>query len=180
MKNNSPFKVLVTSAIACLIIFSIPVFGQENTKLSNAEVASVTVLANQLHIEYSTIAQQKTKNVDILKFAKKIAEDHKIIRDHVVAVVHKIKVAPKDNAVSKKLWEKSVQTKIMLRSKSGNAFNNAYIDNEVAYHKTVINTLENTLIPNVENQELQSLLQNIVPTLKAHLKDAIEIQSKVS
>ncbi|MEO9069385.1 MAG: DUF4142 domain-containing protein, partial [Ginsengibacter sp.] len=90
MKSNSLFKVLMVGAIACLIIFSIPAFAGENTKLSNADVASVIVLANQLYIEYSAIAQQKTKNVDILKFAKKIEEDHKIIKDNVVAVVHKI------------------------------------------------------------------------------------------
>ncbi|MEO8416721.1 MAG: DUF4142 domain-containing protein [Ginsengibacter sp.] len=180
MKSNSLFKVLVTSAIACIIIFSTPALAQENIKLSNADVASVMVLANQLYIEYSAIAQQKTKNVDILKFAKKIAEDHKIIKDHVVAVVHKIKVAPRNNVVSQKLWEDAVQAKIMLRSTSGNAFNKAYIDNEVAYHKTVIDTLENTLIPNVENQELHALLQNIVPTLKAQLKDAIEMRNKIS
>ncbi len=180
MKSNRPFKVLVASAIAFLIIFSIPVFAQENPKLSNAEVASVMVLANQLYIEYAAIAQQKTKNVDILKFAKKIEEDHKIIKDNVVAVVYKIKVAPKGNVVSQKLWEDAVQTKIMLRSESGKAFNKAYIDNEVAYHKTVINILENTLIPNMENQELHVLLQNIVPTLKAHLKYAIEMQNKIA
>lgn len=56
-------------------------------------------------------------------------------------------MAAKGNVVSQKLWEDAVQTEKMLRSESGNSFNKAYIDNEVAYDKNVINTLENTLIP---------------------------------
>lgn len=78
MKSNRPFKVLVASAIVFLIIFSIPVFAHENPKLYNAEVASVMVLANQLYIEYAAIAQQKTKNVDILTFAKKLRRTTKL------------------------------------------------------------------------------------------------------
>ncbi len=178
MKNKKLSKILL--GVACLVMFSIALFAQEHSKLSDAEVASVTVLANQLYIDYAGIAKQKTKNADILKFAKKMAGDHKVARARVVALVHKIKVAPRDNAVSQKLWEDAIQTKIMLRSKSGEAFNKAYIDNEVAYNKTIINTIENTLIPQADNQELHALLQNIVPALKAHLKYAIEVQNGLS
>lgn len=180
MKSKNVFKTLIAAAVVCLAMFSIPLFAQENLKLSDAEVASVAVLANQLHIDYAAIAKQKTKNDDVLKFAKKMAGDHKAARARIVALVHKIKIAPKDNVVSQKLWEDAIQTKIMLRSKSGDAFNKAYIDTEVEYNKTIINTIENTLIPQADNQELHAMLQNIVPALKTHLKYAIGVQNRIS
>ncbi len=77
MKSKNVFKTLIAAAVVCLAMFSIPLFAQENLKLSDAEVASVAVLGNQLHIDYAAIAKQKTKNKDVLKFAKKIAGDHK-------------------------------------------------------------------------------------------------------
>lgn len=64
----------------------------------------------------------------------------------------------------------------MLSSKSGNAINKAYIDNEVAYHKAVISTVENVLIPQAQNAELKALLVKVVPTLKAHLEHAQMLQ----
>ncbi len=180
MKSKKLFKTLIAAVVTCLAMFSIPLFAQENLKLSDAEVASVAVLANQLHIDYAAIAKQKTKSEDVLRFAKKMAGDHKAARAEIVALVHKIKVAPRDNAVSKKIWEDAIRTKIMLRSKSDEAFNKAYIDNEIKYHKTIIDTIENILIPQAENRELHALLQNIVPPLRSHLADAKEIQNKIS
>jgi putative membrane protein len=89
-------------------------------------------------------------------------------------------VTPKDNAVSQKLQADAKKTMKMLRSKSGNAFNKAYIDNEVVYHKAVIADVENLLIPESDNAELKALLQNVVPTLKTHLEHAIMVQTKIS
>lgn len=73
--------------------------------------------------------------------------DHKAVIDQAVALVNKLKVTPKDNVVSKKLMADAEKTKRMLRSKSGEEFDKAYINNEVAYHKVVISTIETALIP---------------------------------
>ena len=70
------------------------------------------------------------------------------------------------------------KTKKMLESKSGKAFDKAYIDNEVAYHKAVISTVENVLIPQAQNAELKSLLQQVMPTLKEHLMHAEMVQKE--
>ena len=66
----------------------------------------------------------------------------------------------------------------MLNSKKGNAFNKAYIDNEVAYHKAAINEVENVLIPNSSNKELKTLLQSAVPLFKTHLAHAEMVQKE--
>jgi len=160
-------------------MFSVPVFAQVN-KLSDAEIASVAVVANQIDINYATIAKMKSKNSDILRFAETMASDHKAVIDQAVALVKKLGVTPKDNAVSRKLMSESEKTKRMLRSKSGMAFNKAYIDNEVAYHKAVISTVEGLLIPQANNRELKDLLQNVVPTLRTHLEHAIMVQNEIS
>lgn len=50
-----------------------------------------------------------------------------------VALVKKLGVTPKDNAVSKKLLADATKMKSTLNSASGKSFDKAYIDNEVAY-----------------------------------------------
>jgi putative membrane protein len=72
------------------------------------------------------------------------------------------------------------KTQSSLRSKSGSAFDKAYIDNEVAYHQAVINTVQNVLIPEAKNSELKQLLQNVLPTLKTHLEHAQMVQKNLS
>ena len=180
MKIMKPLIVFVTAAMVSPIMLSIPVFAQQNPKLSDAEVASVAVVANQIDVDYAQIAKKRSKNEDVLKFAETMTSDHKAVIAQAAALVKKLGVTPKDNAVSQKLLTDAEKTKKMLRSKSGQAFNKAYIDNEVAYHKAVIAAVKDLLIPETENKELKDLLQNVVPALKTHLEHAEMVQKKIS
>ncbi len=179
MKIITRFLTPTTAAIFSAVMLSAPVFAQENPKLSDAEVASVAVVANQIDINYGEIAKRKSRNTDILKFAETMISDHKAVIVQAAALVKKLGVTPKDNAVSQKLLADAEKTKKILRSKSGKAFDKAYIDNEVAYHKAVIATVEGFLIPETDNGELKSLLKNVVPALRAHLEHAVMVQNKI-
>jgi len=163
-----------------LFLFSaLQVKSQNSPKLTDPEIASVAVTANKVDIGYAELAQQKSKNDEVLKFAETMKRDHNSVIDQAVALVKKLNVTPKDNEVSKKLMSDADKTKKMLNEKSGAAFDKAYIDNEVAYHKAVIATVENVLVRQSSNTELKHLLQNVVPTLKAHLEHAEMIQKTV-
>lgn len=154
-------------------------FAQDAPKLSDAEVASVAVVANQIDIEYADIAKEKSKDAEIIKFAETMINDHKAVIAQAAALVKKLGVTPKDNDVSKKLLSDAEAAKKALRAKSGKAFNKAYIDNEVAYHKAVIDAVEGLLIPETENAELKALLENVVPALKTHLAHAEMVQKSL-
>ena len=160
----------------CSLLFSVPVQAQKTTKLTDPEIASVAVTANQIDIEYAQIAKKISKNADVLKFAATMAKDHQSVIDQAVALVTKLGVTPKDNATTKSFLAGATKTKAMLNSKKGDAFNKAYIDNEVAYHKAAINEVENVLIPNATNKELKSLLQSALPLFKTHLAHAEMVQ----
>lgn len=180
MKKNNKCKALAVGVIVYTIMCSIPVFAQKGQKLSDAEVASVAVVANQIDIDYAEIAKKRSVNADILKFAEIMKNDHAAVIGQAVALVKKLGVTPKDNAVSQKLLADAQKTKATLNSSSGNSFDKTYIDNEVAYHKSVIAAVESLLIPETENSELKELLQNVVPALKTHLEHAVMLQTKIS
>lgn len=180
MKNIHPFSAVCTGLIVISSVFASSAFGQTNAKLSDAEVASVAVVANQIDISYAEIAKQKSKDPDVVQFAETMINDHNAVIAQAVALVKKLGVTPADNAVSQRLLKDAEQTKKALRAKSGIAFNKAYVDNEVAYHKAVIDAVEGLLIPESENQELKALLQNVVPALKAHLGHAEMLQKNLN
>jgi putative membrane protein len=172
-------KTFVWLAAAGMFVFAEQAAAQNKTPLSDPEVASVAVTANQIDVNYGEIARKKSKDAEILKFAETMINDHKAVISQATALVKKLGVTPKDNKVSRQLLADSKKTTSMLHSKSGAAFNKAYIDNEVNYHKAVISTVENVLIPDAKNSELKELLQNVVPTLKAHLEHAMMVQAKI-
>jgi putative membrane protein len=180
MKTFKTFAAATAFAVALLFIQPASGFAQQKPKLADDEIASVAVVANQNDIGFAGIAQKKSKNAEILGFAKTMAADHQSVINQAVALVTKLKVTPKDNAVSRKMAADAKKTEKLLNSKSGAAFDKAYIDNEVAYHKAVISALENVLIPSAQNGELKALLQSVVPAFKTHLEHAEMVQSHIS
>ena len=145
--------------------------AQKKPNLSDAEVAFIAVTANQIDIAYADIAKQKSKDPEVLKFAETMQRDHRGVIDQAVALAKKLGVNPLDNAVSKKLVADSETTKKDLLSRAGKSFDKAYIDNEVGYHKAVIQAVEDLLIPETENGELKKLLDNVLPALRLYLLD---------
>lgn len=177
MKTRNSLCLL---AISALTLYTGPSFAQKTPTLTDPEIASVAVTANQVDINYAQIAQKKSKDASILEFAQTMAKDHQGVIDQAVALVKKLNVTPMDNAVSKKLNADAEKTRKELNKKSGKAFDKAYIDNEVAYHTAVVSTVEDVLIPQSQNAELKGLLQQVLPVLKTHLEHAKMVQSKIT
>jgi len=176
MKKISVF--FSAAAVAGMMLTAIAT--AQSPKLTDPEIASVAVTANQVDIEYAKIAASKSKNAEVLNFAKTMAADHQSVIDQAVALVTKLKVTPKDNDVSKKLKSDGETTKKMLQSKSAKDFDKAYIDNEVAYHKAVIAAVKDVLIPQAQNADLKALLEKVLPILNTHLEHAEMVQKSLT
>lgn len=178
MKKIISRKVLLT--FLSFVMVSSLSFGQEKPQLNDLEIASVAVVANQIDISYAEVALKKSKNKEIRDFATRMKEDHQAVISQAVALVKKLNVSPKDNAVSQSLLQSADKTKAMLEAKSAREFDKAYIDNEVAYHKAVIAAVKDLLIPQAKNTELKALLEAVLPALEMHLSHAEMVQHKFS
>lgn len=177
MKMMKCFQVALFFSMCCIISQQV---SAQKPNLTDPEIANVAVVANQIDIDNAKIAQEKSQNNDVKNFAQTMINDHQSVIDQAVALVKKLNVTPKDNATSKQLLAGAKKTQNSLRTKSGSAFDKAYVDNEVAYHEAVINTLQNVLIPEAKNSELKQLLQNVMPAFKTHLEHAQMLQKNLS
>lgn len=148
--------------------------------LTDPEIASIAVTANQVDIDYAKIAMDKSKTKSVLDFAKTMAKDHQSVIDQAVALAKKLGVTPQDNPTTQSLLAGANDTKAMLNSKTGADFDKAYVDNEVAYHKAAIDIVENKLIPSSSNAELKALLQSALPLFKEHLSHAEMVQKELN
>jgi putative membrane protein len=94
-----------------------------------------------------------------------------------VDLVTKLKVTPVESDASKALASGGTDTRATLEKLDGDAFDKAYVDNEVAYHEAVIGVLKTQLIPSATNQELKDALVGVQPAFDAHLQHAKQIQA---
>src|SRR3546814_19979564 len=88
-----------------------------------------------------------------------MVRDHAAVNDQALALVKKLGVAPEANGTSAALSEEAKQQMRKLNGLDGAAFDKAYVQNEIAYHRTVNDALSGTLIPGAHNPDLKSLLE---------------------
>ncbi|MCF6100006.1 DUF4142 domain-containing protein [Mesorhizobium muleiense] len=161
-----------TTALAALFLLSAATLAQASDKPSDPQIAHIAYTAGVLDVEAAVQALKKSKNKEILDFAKDMVRDHEAVNKQALDLVKKLNVTPEDNATSKALTKVADEERAKLAKLDGAAFDKAYVDNEVAYHKQVNGALETLLIPSAENAELKSLLETGLKLFQGHEQHA--------
>jgi putative membrane protein len=169
--------VRMADTLAALVLAS-GIAAAQATKPTDPQIAHIAYTAGQIDIQAAQLAIKKSKNKDVVAFANDMARDHKAVNDKALALVKKLKVTPEDNDTSKALAKQAADKNAELSKLSGAAFDKAYIDNEVAYHKTVNGALENTLIPSASNAELKDLLTTGLKIFQGHQQHAEHVAAE--
>ncbi|MCO5247970.1 MAG: DUF4142 domain-containing protein [Chitinophagales bacterium] len=146
-------------------------------QVTDPQIASIAVTANQIDIDFAKAALEKLDNADAKGFANMMVSDHNSVIDAAVKLAGELGVTPEDNPISQSLVARRDSTIGAWKNLSGANFNKAYIDNEVTYHEFAIGAVKDLLIPNASNEQLKSLLESAVPNFEAHLAKAKEIQA---
>jgi putative membrane protein len=156
-----------------------PVAGASAQEINDAQIASIVVTANQVDIDAGKLASAQSTNADVKKFADLMVTDHTGVNKSATELVTKLKVTPQDNATSQSLKSGGDANLKTLKGLKGAAFDKAYIDHEVAYHQSVLDAVDKTLIPSAKNAELKALLVKVRPAFVAHLEHAKHLQASL-
>ena len=152
--------------IASLLVLAAPVQAAEGP--SDPEIAHIAYTAGAIDVSAGEQALKKSHDKAVRAFAEEMVRDHKAVNEKALALVKKLKVTPADNTVSASLSRDATATSKRLAALDGAAFDRAYLQNEVAYHKAVNGALESTLIPSADNGELKALLETGLALFREH------------
>jgi putative membrane protein len=148
--------------------------------LSDAQIAAIVVAANQVDVDAGKLAVEKSGNTEVKKFAQQMVTDHTAVNQAAVELVTKLKVTPEESDASRGLVSSGTETRTKLAALDGDAFDRAYVDNEVSYHEAVIGVLDTQLIPSATNEELKKTLVGVRPAFVAHLEHAQHLQKSLA
>jgi putative membrane protein len=167
-----------TVVVAGLLLVSAAAASAQG--VTDAQIASIVVTANQVDIDAGKLAASRGSHADVKAFGQQMVTDHTGVNKSAVELATKLKVTPEDNPTSQALKAGGEKNLAHLRGLKGAAFDEAYIDNEVAYHEQVLAAIDKTLIPGAKNDELKALLVKVRPAFVAHLEHAKKLQSSMS
>jgi putative membrane protein len=148
------------------------------TKLDDPTIVAIFDAANTLDIESSGLAAQKSHNKDVVTLAKMFVHDHENLRQQGRDLAKKLNVTPtppKDFPLAKVHADAMVK----LRGASAASFDRDYLQNEVDYHKAVIDAVNGTLVPAIQNAELKAFVVKVAPAFQAHMIAAQTLLDKL-
>jgi putative membrane protein len=164
---------ITTATVSAFLFAAAAASAQE---LTDGQIASIVVAASQADIDAGNLARTTTTKPEVTQFAQHMIVDHGGIILSVADLAPRIRITPQDNATTQSLKSGGEATLASLRALKGDAFDKAYIDNEVAYHQQLLDAIDKTLMPGVKNERLKALLVKMRLSLAAHLEYAKTLQ----
>ncbi len=146
---------------------------------SDAEIAHIAYTAGAIDAAAGKQALAKSSNAAVRAFAETMVRDHEAVNGQALALAGKLKVTPAPNGTSQALSGEAEAAMRRLAALRGPAFDRAYVDNEIAFHRTVNGALEEQLIPSADNAELKALLETGLALFREHQTHAEQMAASL-
>ena len=146
--------------------------------LDDVTICGIFNAANSWDVSTGKLAAKKASRADVRAFGKHLATDHQGLLDKAHALEKKLGVTvpalPKEFAL-KADFDSTMKH---LKSLKGPAFDSAFLEHEIAYHKAVINAVTTQFLPAIQNAELKTFVEQAAPAFQAHLAQAEALLAK--
>ena len=146
--------------------------------LDDPTIVAIFDAANSADIETGQLAAEKGSTKEVRDFGAMLARDHTGVRQQGRDLARKLGVTPTppaDDASARA----HAEAMTALRAKSGADFDRAFLDHEVAYHQGVIDAINSTLMPAIQNAEVRALVEKVAPAFEAHRAAAANMRQKM-
>ena len=151
--------------------------AQSSPKLNDPTIVAIFDAANTWDIETGNIAAKKASSKAVRDFGAMLARDHTAVRQQGRDLAAKLGVTPtppKDFSMAKD----HATAVAKLNAAGGAAFDRAFLEHEVAYHKAVLDAVTTTLLPALKSQEVKDLVNKVAPAFQAHMLAAQNLLEK--
>ena len=179
---SSRWNLVRVAAAAALVAsplaYARPAAAQ-SAKLDDPTIVAIFDAANTWEMETGAIAEKKGTTSEVRDYAEMIARDHKAVRQLGRDLAAKLGVTPtppknfgmaKDHAAAVR----------DLEAANGKAFDRTFLQHEVAFHKAVIDAINTSLLPSLQNEEVKDLVKKVAPAFQAHMMAAQNLLDRMT
>ena len=141
-------------------------------KLDDPTICAIFDAANTYDIETGSLAATKGSNKAVRDFGAMLARDHNMVRQQGRALVKSLSMTPtppRDFALA----TAHAEAMKSLRSLNGTAFDKAFLQHEIDFHNAVIDAVNKTFMPAIQNAEVKDFVAKVAPAFVAH-RDAAQ------
>ena len=148
--------------------------------LNDGQIIQIIKTANQAEINEAQVIVVNGSNQSVKDFAAMMIADHTKSDAAELIVETKAGIKAGDSDENKNLQNITTAKLTDLKKVVRGNLDLAYMDDQVIMHQTLLNDLDQTLIPQAQNADVKDFLQDTRTTVASHLTQAQQIQSTLT
>jgi putative membrane protein len=133
-----------------------------------------------VELEHGRLAERKATDPRVRAFAEQVVADHLDRMDRDDQLMRSLHVKPRRNRVCN--WLESVSDRRVARldALSGSDFDRAYLEEQISYYRSVLDTFDKDLTPSARNPRLRAGLDEAIERANGHLREAEALQTELA
>ena len=173
-------RMTYRTLVAATVALAACLHAQSRSALPLEDAAIVGILdsANAWDIATGSLAATRSARQDVKDFGALLVRDHRTLLDSGRVLATKLKITGRPVPADYPLKVAHDLAMTTLQTLSGAAFDKAFLEHEVAYHKAVVDAVKTTLMPAIKSLELKAFVEQATPTFAAHQTAAGELLTR--
>jgi putative membrane protein len=165
-------KSLPAVVAAAFLALALPAYSQGKNSGPDAKAIQDLAEANMAEVEAGKVAEQKSRNADVKKFAQHMVDDHGKMLQEVQQLAQSKGV---DLPKAPKAKHQAALKK--LEGLSGEQFDKVYMNEMVKDHQETVKEVEK-IARSAKDPDVKNAAQKALPDIKEHLQEAQQIAGK--
>ncbi|HEX9219959.1 MAG TPA: DUF4142 domain-containing protein [Gemmatimonadaceae bacterium] len=167
-QNRSVLRYGALTVLA--VTLGIPAAAKSQTsapKLDDPTIVAIFDAANSYDMETGSLAVSRGHSQAVRDFGGMLIRDHQNVRQQGRDLATSLAVTPTPppHFALAKAHAAAMRS---LRTLTGNAFDRAFLKQEVDFHNAVIDDVTHTLLPAIQNAQVKDLVTKVAPAFVAH------------
>lgn len=147
--------------------------------MTDGNIAAIVMAADETEIDAAELALETSRNQAVREYAQLMITQHEWADVQTMELLRRTDITRVPDATVQQLQTRRSETLNALATRSGEDFDVAYIDHEVEMHRWLINTLDQSLLPAAQDEDLEIWLTQLRPVMVEHLTEAESVQASL-
>jgi putative membrane protein len=169
-----------TMALALVAAWLCAACGAARTRLNDAQIAHVAVVAENGEVEQAWQATDRATSQLVKDFAATMIEQHSNSRREDIALVKQEDLDPAGSGTSRDLAASALRRLHYLSLVGPSQFDDEYMKAQISQHEDLLSLLDDRLIPQASDPALRGRLMTMREMVQRHLADARDIRAGLS
>ncbi|HXV01450.1 MAG TPA: DUF4142 domain-containing protein [Caulobacteraceae bacterium] len=165
--------------LAAAVALSNPAPAQPSAAPTDPQIIEIALTAGDIDMASARQALAVSTNGAVRGFAGRMLADHGAADRKITGLANRLKLTPAPSPTSASLRQLADAKRAQYGSLRGRAFDQRYLQSEIAFSAAVAAALGQTLVPAARNPELKSLLGSGLAQFRNHQAEAERLAAQL-